>query len=85
MTDKAKEAVNGYLSPRTLQIAGLILLLVSAGFWMYTGKESALLVGASLTLIGVGSYGAAVKEFKQVVTNGGKGGGAHERSSESGA
>lgn len=49
-----------YLPPRFLQIVGVLLLLLFAGFWMATGRQSTLLVGAagSLILLG-GAYDKA--------------------------
>lgn len=44
-----------YLSPRLIQGVGIILLIVSAVFWAYTGNESILFVSASLSLIGIGT------------------------------
>lgn len=40
-----------YLSPRVLQVSGLLLLAASAGFWMWTGRESLLLMSCAMTLI----------------------------------
>jgi hypothetical protein len=53
------------LPPRVLQVAGLILLFASAGFWAISGSESALLVGAALSLIGLGSYSQAVSTLRR--------------------
>lgn len=48
--------MNGYLSPKTLQLVGLILLVAAAGFWGATGRESVLIMGAAMSLIGLGAY-----------------------------
>lgn len=45
-----------YLSPLLLQIIGVMLLLGSAVFWGVTGRESVLLMGAAMSLIGLGAY-----------------------------
>lgn len=45
-----------YLPPRLLQGIGVLLLVGAAGFWAVTGQQSALLVGAALSLIGLGAY-----------------------------
>lgn len=42
------------LSARTLQVFGLLLILASAVFWAFTQRESALLVGAGITLSTLG-------------------------------
>lgn len=52
------------LPPRLLQGAGLILLFASFGWWVYSGSESALLVGAALSLIGLGSYSQAAQSLR---------------------
>lgn len=41
-------------SARTLQAFGLLLILGSAVFWAFTGRESALFVGAGITLSTLG-------------------------------
>lgn len=51
---------NRYLPPIILQAAGLVLLAVFAAVWIATGQESPLLVGAALTLCGVGAFTSAV-------------------------
>ncbi len=45
-----------YLPPRLLQSVGVVLLVAAAIFWAVTGHQSALLVGAALSLIGLGAY-----------------------------
>lgn len=47
---------NSYLSARILQCLGIVLLVGSAIFWAITGHESSLFVGASMSLITLGSY-----------------------------
>lgn len=42
------------LSARTLQVCGLMLITGSAVFWAITGRESALFVGAGVTLATLG-------------------------------
>jgi hypothetical protein len=54
-----------YLSPRLLQIVGLLLLLGSAAFWAVTGHQSALLVGAALSLCALGAYSGLHISIKQ--------------------
>jgi hypothetical protein len=53
------------LPPRLLQAAGLVLLFASFAYWMVSGQESALLVGAALSLIGLGSYSQAARSLRQ--------------------
>lgn len=45
-----------YLSPILLQTLGVVLLIGSAVFWGITGRESVLLMGAAMSLIGLGAY-----------------------------
>lgn len=54
--DTRRQGSPRLLSPLVLQVTGLVLLVGTALFWGATGRESALFVGAALTLIGVGSY-----------------------------
>jgi hypothetical protein len=44
-----------YLPPRILQVIGILLLIGSAIFWAYTGRESLLFISAALSLIGIGT------------------------------
>lgn len=44
------------LSPRTIQLVGLCLLVGSAVFWMLSGRQSIELVSASMTLITLGAF-----------------------------
>jgi hypothetical protein len=53
------------LPPRLLQGAGLILLFGLAVWWWLSGNESALLVGAALSLIGLGSYSQAAQSLRR--------------------
>jgi hypothetical protein len=48
-----------YLSPRILQVLGIILLIASAIFWGATGRESVLLMSSAMSLIGLGAYAGA--------------------------
>lgn len=48
--------MNAYLPARLLQLLGVVLLVAAAVFWAVTGHESALFVGAAMTLIGLGAY-----------------------------
>lgn len=58
---------DGYLQPFVLQVLGILFLVVFAVNWLVTGHQSSLLVGAALTLIGVGSgVGAIVTVRKQI-------------------
>jgi hypothetical protein len=57
--------MNGYLPPRILQGVGLVILIFAVGFWAVTGQQSALLVGAALSLIGLGAYGSAQNALKE--------------------
>lgn len=64
MSDKA------YLPPRLLQGIGLLLLIFAVGFWAVTGHQSALLVGAALSLIGLGAYSGLHVSIKQEFSQG---------------
>lgn len=71
--NKSKQSENqDLLPPRLLQIAGLVLLFASAVYWAFSGQESALMVGAALSLIGLGSYSQAARSLRQ--RNGGRNG-----------
>lgn len=48
--------MNGYLPAVALQLLGVLLLVGSVAFWAATGHESALFVGAAMSLIGLGAY-----------------------------
>lgn len=61
------------LPPRLLQAAGLIMLFGSFGWWVFSGNESALLVGAALSLIGLGSYSQAAQSLRRRNGNNGNG------------
>ena len=50
-----------YLSPVLLQLLGVALLVGSAVFWAATGRESVLLMGAAMSLIGLGAYRGVTK------------------------
>lgn len=41
------------------------MLVATALFWALTDRESALFVGAALTLIGVGSYERTVAQLRE--------------------
>lgn len=63
------------LPPRLLQAAGLVLLFGSFGWWVFSDRESALLVGAAMSLIGLGAYGQAAQALrKRNGKNGGENG-----------
>jgi len=53
-----------YLPAKSLQIVGLILLIGFAIFWGVTGRESALLMSAAMSLILLGAYRGAVEAIK---------------------
>lgn len=53
------------LPPWAIQIIGLLLLIAAAAFWFISDRESPLLVGAALTLIGLGAYGSAQKTLRK--------------------
>lgn len=48
-----------YLSPASIQIIGILLLIGSAVFWAVTGRESVLLMSSAMSLIGFGAYRGA--------------------------
>lgn len=51
--------MNGnYLPARIIQAIGLALLIAQVVLWALTGRESALLVSAAMTLILLGAYGS---------------------------
>jgi hypothetical protein len=57
--------MNGYLPARILQAVGLVLLIAAAVFWGFTGRESALLVSAAMSLILLGAYRGAIDALKR--------------------
>lgn len=60
---------SSYLPPRLLQGVGVLLLIGSALFWGVTGHQSALLVGAALSLIGLGAYSGLHISIKQELSD----------------
>lgn len=54
-----------YLPARLLQVVGLVLLLSSAVFWAFTGRESVLLMSAAMSLIMLGAYRELVDGLKR--------------------
>lgn len=52
------------LAARTLQIAGLLLIFGSAIFWAFTNRQSALLLGAGVTLATLAWLQRAWNEFQ---------------------
>lgn len=56
---------NDYLSPRILQVLGIVLLIGSAVFWAWTGRESVLLMSSAMSLIGLGAYAGAQHALKR--------------------
>lgn len=59
--------LKGSLQPIILQIAGLLLLVTFVVFWVFTGEQSPLLVGAALTLVAVGSGTSAIVTVRQEI------------------
>jgi len=59
----------GNLVPAVLQVTGIVVLLASVAFWMITGNQSVLMVSASLSLIGVGSYTNQVHKLRNIVAH----------------
>jgi len=53
-----------YLSPRLLQLLGLVLLIASAVFWAVTARESVLLMSSAMSLIGLGAYAGAQRALR---------------------
>lgn len=51
---------DGYIRPFVLQALGVVLLIAFGIVWGLTGNQSALLVGASVTLILMGSASGAI-------------------------
>lgn len=54
-----------YLPARLLQGIGLLLLIGAAVFWAFTGRESALLMSAAMSLILLGAYRSALNTLKR--------------------
>lgn len=46
----------GYLPPWLLQSLGILILIGATIYWVKSGHQSALLVGAAMALIGLGAY-----------------------------
>lgn len=61
---------DGYLNPAILQLFGIILLVVFVVVWIISSahETSAILVGAALALIGLGSAGGALVTIRQEIT-----------------
>lgn len=57
--------MNSQLSPRTVQLVGLALLVGSAVFWAITGRQSVELVSAAMSLIGLGAFWSAQLELSR--------------------
>lgn len=55
------------LSARTLQILGVVLIVGTAIFWAFTNRESALLMGAGITLATLGWLQRAFVTFQSRV------------------
>jgi hypothetical protein len=45
-----------YLPPFVLQVTGLLIVVGGGMFWAVTGHESALVMGAGLSLSALGAY-----------------------------
>jgi hypothetical protein len=54
-----------YLSPLTLQVVGVLLLIGSAVFWGITGRESVLMMSSAMSLIGLGAYKGAQEALRK--------------------
>lgn len=72
MVDKAKTKgiqiiSGGYLKPVVLQLFGLALMIAFVVNYFVGGNVSALLVGASLALIGLGSASGALITVRQEI------------------
>lgn len=46
----------GRLPPWLVQVAGLTVVFIALGTWIATGRETAIFVGAGLTMIGLGVH-----------------------------
>lgn len=64
MTNNADKRSERLISPRALQLVGLALLVAAFVYWIYTGNESLLFVGAAMSLIGLGSYERAAAQLR---------------------
>jgi hypothetical protein len=69
MSEKRNPFLNGdggqYLAPFVLQMTGILLLVGCAIFWMLTGRESILMMGAATSLITLGAYARAFQALKR--------------------
>lgn len=54
-----------YLPPRVLQVIGLIIFIGAVIFWAITGRESALLMSAAMSLILLGAYRNALSTLRR--------------------
>lgn len=61
-----------YLPARVLQVVGLVLLVAAAIFWAITGRESALFMSASMSLILLGAYKSALTTLRKDQNGNGK-------------
>jgi len=67
LSTKEQSNADRYLPARFLQIVGLVLLIGFAIFWGVTGRESALLMSAAMSLILLGAYRGAIEALKNRV------------------
>lgn len=56
-----------FLSPRVIQATGILLLIGSVAVWIFTNRQSALMVSASLSMILLGSYQNAVTAMRGAI------------------
>ncbi len=59
-----------YISPFLLQLLGVLILVGAVAFWAVTGRQSQLIVGAAMMLIGLGAWARI-----RITLNGRTGGG----------
>jgi hypothetical protein len=45
-----------YLPPKLIQAVGVAIIVGGLIFWAVTGQQSALFVGAGISLVGLGAY-----------------------------
>lgn len=54
-----------FLSPRLLQLAGLVIIIGSLVYWVLSEHQSVLFVGAGLSLCTLGAYSGLRINIKQ--------------------
>lgn len=57
-----------HLAPYILQVAGLVGFFASLVYWIISDHQSALMLTACLSLIGIGQYGKIAQQTRELIT-----------------